>query len=153
MKNLILLFALAFGLTVNANPTNDTIKNANVEKNTSKVEANKMNLNIVYSTSVSTFCKLITTGNYDAVKSMIKAGVDIDKKSIGMTPLMYAARYNRVNIVKLLIANGADLKEKSNKGYTALKYAKISKADDTYKIIEDALKIQKAERKAKRRRN
>ena len=128
------------------------IKNVKIEKNTSKVETSKMNLNVVYSTSVSTFCKLITTGNYDAVKSMITAGVGIDKKSIGMTPLMYAARYNRVGIVKLLIANGANLKEKSNKGYTALKYAKISKAHDTYKIIEEALKSQKAERKAKRSR-
>ena len=149
MKNLILLFALVFGLTVNANPIKDTTKNAKIEK----VESSKMNLNIVYSTNVNTFCKLITTGNYDAVKSMIKAGVDIDKKSIGMTPLMYAARYNRVDIVKLLIANGADLKEKSNKGYTALKYAKISKANDTYKIIAEALETQKAERKAKRKRS
>ena len=149
MKNLILLFALVFGLTVNANPIKDTTKNAKIEK----VESSKMNLNIVYSTSVSTFCKLITTGNYDAVKSMIKAGVDIDKKSIGMTPLMYAARYNKVDIVKLLIANGADLKERSNKGYTALKYAKISKANDTYKIIAEALETQKAERKAKRKRS
>ncbi|MET2986661.1 ankyrin repeat domain-containing protein [Aureibaculum conchae] len=149
MKNLILLFAFVFGLTVNANPIKDTTKNAKIEK----VESSKMNLNIVYSTSVSTFCKLITTGNYDAVKSMINAGVDIDKKSIGMTPLMYAARYNKVDIVKLLIANGADLKEKSNKGYTALKYAKISKAKDTYNIIAEALEAQKAERKAKRKRS
>ncbi|RPD91252.1 ankyrin repeat domain-containing protein [Aureibaculum marinum] len=110
-----------------------------------------MDLNIVYSTNVDAFCKLITTGDYKAVKSMIEAGVDIDKKSVGMTPLMYAARYNRVDVVKLLIANGANLKAKSDKGYTALKYAKISKAHDTYKIIEEALKSQKAERKAKRK--
>ncbi|MDY7395960.1 ankyrin repeat domain-containing protein [Aureibaculum sp. 2210JD6-5] len=150
MKNLILLFALVFGLSVNANPIKDTTKNASVEKNTSKIEANKMNLDIVYSTSVNTFCKLITTGNYDAVKSMIKAGIDINEKSVGMTPLMYAARYNRVDIVNLLIANGADLKAKSNKGYTALKYAKISKAHDTYKIIEAALKAQKDKKKARK---
>lgn len=149
MKNLILLFALVFGLTVNANPIKDTTKTSKIEK----VESSKMNLDVVYSTNVNTFCKLITIGNYDAVKSMIKAGVDIDKKSIGMTPLMYAARYNRADIVKLLIANGADLKEKSNKGYTALKYAKISKAHDTYKIIAEALENQKAERKAKRKRS
>ncbi len=148
MKNLILLFALVFGLAVNANPINDTTKNANIEK----VETSKMNLDVVYKTSVSTFCKLITTGNNDAVKSMMKAGVDIDKKSIGMTPLMYAARYNRVDLVNLLIANGADLKVKSNKGYTALKYAEISKAHDTYKIIQDALIAQKSEKKAKRHR-
>ena len=149
MKNLILLSALVFGLAVHANPVNDTIKNVKMDNNISNMERSSMNLNIVYSTNVNAFCKLITTGNYDAVKSMIVAGVDINKKSVGMTPLMYAARYNNVNIVKLLIANGANLKVKSDKGYTALIYAKISKAHDTYKIIEDALK---AKKKAKRKR-
>ncbi|MBJ2176162.1 ankyrin repeat domain-containing protein [Aureibaculum sp. A20] len=120
-----------------------------MDNNISNMETNSINLDIVYSTNVNAFCKLITTGNYDAVKSMIIAGVDIDKKSVGMTPLMYAARYNNVNIVKLLIANNANLKVKSDKGYTALKYAKISKAHDTYKIIEDATK---AKKKAKRKR-
>ncbi|WP_233098826.1 ankyrin repeat domain-containing protein [Aureibaculum flavum] len=149
MKNLILLSALVFGLAVYANPINDTIKNVKMDNNISNMETNSINLDIVYSTNVNAFCKLITTGNYDAVKSMIIAGVDIDKKSVGMTPLMYAARYNNVNIVKLLIANNANLKVKSDKGYTALKYAKISKAHDTYKIIEDATK---AKKKAKRKR-
>ena len=153
MKNLIVLSALVFGLTVNAKSINYTTKNAKIEKHSDNIEANKMNLNIVYGTNVNAFCKLITTGNYDAVKSMVNAGVAIDKKSIGMTPLMYAARYNNVEIVQLLIAHGADLKVRSNKGYTALKYAKISKADDTFKIIQDALHAQNAEKKAKRKRN
>ncbi len=153
MKNLILLSALVFGLTVNANPIKDTTKYAKVEKYTSHINANNMNLDIVYRTNVNPFGKIITTGNYDAVKCMIEAGVDIDKKSVGMTPLMYAARYNRVDVVNLLIENGADVNAKSNKGYSALKYAKISKAYDTYKIISDALKSQKAEKRAKRRKN
>ena len=87
----------------------------------------------------STFCKLITKGDLDAVKSMIIAGADINKKSIGMTPLMYAARYNRVEIVNLLISKGANLKLKSNRGYTALDYAEMSKAHDAYKIISEAI--------------
>ena len=70
---------------------------------------------------------------------MIEAGTDINQKSVGMTPLMYAARYNRVEIVNLLIAQGADLKTKSNRGFTALEYAEMSKANDTYKIISDTL--------------
>lgn len=90
--------------------------------------------------NVSTFCKLITAGNYDAVKAMIENGTNINRKSTGLTPLMFAARYNKVEIVKLLIKKGAKLKVKSDRGYTALDYAKISKAHEAYKVIEEALK-------------
>ena len=103
-------------------------------------ELNKSNTKTSFEyLNVNTFCKLITAGNYDAVKAMIDSGTDINKKSMGMTPLMFAARYNKVNIVKLLISKGAKLKVKSNKGYTALKYAKISKAHETYKVLVKAL--------------
>ncbi len=139
MKKLILTSALALGLAVNAAPlstTNDVVSNEEVTA--------------VYSTELSTFVKLITKGDLDAVKSMVVAGTDINRKSKGMTPLMYAARYNRTEIVKLLIANGADLKVRSDKGYTALKYAKISKAHDTYKLISEALDAKKKKKKRKK---
>ncbi len=90
-------------------------------------------------TEVSTFCKLVAKGDIEAVKSMIAAGTDINQKSVGMTPLMYAARHNRVEIVNLLISKGANLKVKSNRGYTALDYAEMSKAVDAYKVISDVL--------------
>ncbi len=89
--------------------------------------------------NVSTFCKLITAGNYDAVKAMIENGTNINRKSTGLTPLMFAARYNKVEIVKLLINKGAKLKVKSERGYTALQYAKMSKAHESYKVIKAAL--------------
>jgi len=85
---------------------------------------------------ISTFCKLIVDGNYDAVKSLIESGTNINRKSTGLTPLMFAARYNKVDIVKLLIKKGAKLKIKSERGnYTALDYAKMSKATDAYKVL------------------
>lgn len=93
---------------------------------------------------MNTFCQLIQAGNYKAVNSLIKDGVEINKESIKLTPLMYAARHNRAEIVQLLIANGADLhKRSSRKGYTALKWAKLSNATESYKIIYEALKKQK----------
>jgi len=67
-----------------------------------------------------------------------------------MTPLMYAARQNRVEIVKLLITNGADLKTKSKKGHTALKYAEMSNAHDAVQIISDELLALKTKKKGKR---
>ena len=138
MKNLFLTAALLLGLAVNATPI----------ANNSTVEDNLTITTIV--TETDALCKLIQQGNFEAVKGLIVAGADINKKSIGMTPLMYAARYNKVEIVKYLIANGADLKIKSNKGYTALKYAKISKAHDTYKIISGALEARKSQKEEKK---
>ncbi len=136
MKNLFLTTALVVGLAVNANPiiSNNSLEKVTVIETVSEVDA---------------FCKLIQQGNLVAVKGMIDAGIDVNKKSVGMTPLMYAARQNKVEITKLLIASGADLKVKSNRGYTALKYAKISKAHDTFKIIADALEMSKSKKKGK----
>ena len=89
--------------------------------------------------NVSTFCKLIRAGNFEAVKAMVENGTDINRKSTGLTPLMFAARYNKADIVQLLIDNGAKLKTKSERGYTALEYAKMSKAHESYKVIAKAL--------------
>ena len=77
---------------------------------------------------------------YDAVKAMIENGTNINRKSTGLTPLMFAARYNKVEIVKLLINKGAKLKTKSERGnFTALQYAKMSKAHEAYKLIKTAM--------------
>ena len=56
-----------------------------------------------------------------------------------MTPVMYAAKYNRTEILKLLISEGANLKTKSDKDMTAKEYAELHKAEDAKAIIEDAL--------------
>ena len=100
---------------------------------------NEMNHSVTVYAELSTICKMIQAGEYDAVKAFIDNGTDINRKSMGMTPAMYAARYNRVEILKLLIQNGAKLKLKSSNGFTALDYAKMSKAKEAYAVIEKAL--------------
>ncbi|MDT0553405.1 ankyrin repeat domain-containing protein [Urechidicola vernalis] len=92
-----------------------------------------------YISGVNTFCKMVQQGNVDAVLNLINTGTNINQKSGGMTPLMYAARQNKVEIVKLLIARGAKLKIKSEKGLTALDYAKQSKAKESYTLIAQAM--------------
>ena len=101
--------------------------------------------------SVSPFCKLIQKGDYHAVKAFIENGADINLKSMGLTPLMFAARHNKSDIAELLIQHGAKLKTKSMKGYTALKYAEISGAKDSFKVIKKAIETQKSLKKRKRR--
>ncbi|MFY0602886.1 MAG: ankyrin repeat domain-containing protein [Flavobacteriaceae bacterium] len=110
---------------------------------TSVVEfPNSKNLEITsYSYKVNNFCKLIQMGNYEAVKSLIEAGENVNTKSNGLTPLMFAARHNKAKIAKLLIKNGAKLKTRSDKSrLTALDLAKRSKAVDAMKVIKEALK-------------
>jgi len=89
---------------------------------------------------MGSFCRLIQIGNYKAIKTLIDKGVDINKKSLKLTPLMYAARHNRVDILKLLIKHGANLKLKSHNGFTALNWAKHSNANEAYEILLKAKK-------------
>lgn len=76
----------------------------------------------------------IAYGDVVTVNKLIELGSNINEKSgtTGMTPLMYAARYNNVELVKTLIAKGADAKVRSAAGFTALKYAEISNA---YQVV------------------
>ncbi|CAM1369491.1 Ankyrin repeat-containing protein [Tenacibaculum sediminilitoris] len=125
MKKLVLTalaIALSFGTITAASTSYEALIKTNLE----------------YS-KISTFCKLIRAGNYEAVKAMAENGTDINRKSTGLTPLMFAARHNKTDIVKLLIEKGAKLKVKSDRGYTALDYAKMSKANDAYVVLKEAL--------------
>ena len=130
MKNLFLTLLFIVALSVSANATNSSENEISTESSTYKT---------IVESKVNTFCKLVKIGDVEAVKNLIRTGSNINKKSIGLTPLMYAARHNKVEIVKLLIDNGAKLKIKCEKGFTALDYAKMSKATDAYALIQEAL--------------
>ncbi len=89
---------------------------------------------------LNSFCKAIMQGDYDTVKRMIELGEDVNQKSLGMSPAIFAARYNKADILELLIANGADLRVKCDKGFTAKKHAELSNATDALAVIENAVK-------------
>ncbi|WP_298321148.1 ankyrin repeat domain-containing protein [uncultured Aquimarina sp.] len=86
---------------------------------------------------LSAFCMAIVKGDLETVKKMIELGSDVNKQSEGKTPLMYAARYNRADIIKLLVAKGAKVKTRDSKGYTAMKFAKLSNAKDAIAILKE----------------
>lgn len=88
---------------------------------------------------ISSFCKAIVKGDYDMVKSLIDLGEDVNQKALGMTPAMFAARYNRAEILELLIENGADLTLRSNRGFSVKKYAELSNATDALSVLESAI--------------
>lgn len=89
---------------------------------------------------LSSFCKAIVKGDFDTVKKLIELGEDVNQKSLGMAPIHFAARYNKTDILELLIANGADVKKRCDKGYTAKKYAELSNATEALEILKLAMK-------------
>jgi len=80
----------------------------------------------------------IVKGDLETVKKFIEYGADINQKSNGMTPLMIAARYNQVDIIKLLLDKGANFKLTDEKGLTALKYAQLSNATQAAAMLVQA---------------
>ncbi len=94
---------------------------------------------IVKNDGLSSFCKAVVNGDIDTVRKLISLGEDVNQKSLGMTPAILGARYNKAEILELLIAHGANLKTKSDKGYTAKKYAELSNAAEALAVINEAL--------------
>lgn len=65
-----------------------------------------------------------TNGYRDAVKLLIKFGVDLNRQDEhGLTPLIAISRYNDMEIVKLLVTAGANMDSVNVDNNTALMYA------------------------------
>lgn len=86
--------------------------------------------------TVNPFCLAISKGDMESVKKFIEYGVNVNEKSNGMTPLMFAARYNKAEIIKLLLSKGARLNEKDENGFTALKHAELSNANEAILLLK-----------------
>ena len=55
-----------------------------------------------------------------------------------MTALMYAALFNSADIAKVLLAAGANLNVKDNRGWTARRLADRHKTPDVAELLEAA---------------
>ena len=86
----------------------------------------------------SPLCAAIMKGDLATVKKFIEYGANVNEEANGMTPLMFAARYNKVEILKYLLEKGADKKVKDENGLTALKYAENSKALEAIDYLKQA---------------
>ncbi|QYJ68002.1 ankyrin repeat domain-containing protein [Flavobacterium litorale] len=132
MKKTIIYLSLAlvaFGSTTFASNANN-VPNSN----------NKVAVETVVKYNASTpLAMAICKGDVTTVKKFIEYGADVNEKSNGFTPLMLAARYNRAEIVKILIANGAKLKITDDRGFTALKHAELSNANESAVILKEAI--------------
>ncbi|MBR9914761.1 MAG: ankyrin repeat domain-containing protein [Algicola sp.] len=126
MKKSAVIIALALGFSFTTlNATNNIVTPVNLESHETLTKR-----------VVDPFCISIVKGDIETVKKLIDLGQNINKKSNGLTPAMYAAKYNRLDILKLLVEKGAKLDLKSSKGMTAEKYAELSNAKDTLAYIK-----------------
>ena len=122
-KLLILIVVMTVSITSMANNSFEDLLPYRVEK--TKI------------VNVSPFCIAIAQGDYTMVKGMIALGSDVNEYSNKMTPLMFAARYNQVEIIKLLVANGAELDKKDANGRTAIDYAKNANAENALSTLKE----------------
>ncbi|WP_418499001.1 ankyrin repeat domain-containing protein [Flagellimonas sp.] len=108
------------------------------------VSANELpyneNPNLITSVpELSSFCKAVMQGDVETVKKLIELGEDVNQKSLGMAPIHFAARYNKAEVLQVLIDNGADLKQRCDKGYSVKKHAELSNATDVLAVLETAM--------------
>jgi ankyrin repeat protein len=126
MRKTVLIIAVAFGLTA---PTLQA---------TNRTLTSNYSFEVVTASELTPFCLAIVKGDIEAVKKLIELGTNVNEVSIGLTPAMYAAKFNKVEILKLLVNHGADLRKKSDKGFTAKRYAQLSNAKEALDFLERA---------------
>lgn len=117
--------------------TGTMLANARLGENVPKVN---QEAKVVYAFEINSFCKAIIQGDLDLVQKMIALGEDVNQKSLGKTPAHYAARYNKAEILELLIQNGANLKKRCDQGHTVKKYAEIADAKEALEVINASMK-------------
>lgn len=125
MKKTILITTLALGFSI------ATLNATNGIKEFSLLEV------ISSASNVSPFCLSIVKGDLDTVKKLIELGQDVNQKSNGLTPAMYAAKYNKIEILKYLVEKGAKLNLKSDVGFKAIKYAQLSNATEALAYLKE----------------
>jgi ankyrin repeat protein len=79
---------------------------------------------------------------FDLAKQFIEARVDVNYQyplsgggADGMTPLLYASRWGSLEMVKLLVENGADVNMRAVNGNTALSMARADNNDAIYNYL------------------
>ncbi|MGN7812600.1 ankyrin repeat domain-containing protein [Flavobacterium sp. 22076] len=110
--------------------------NVSMASNSTSVAKNEITVSAVY--EGTPLVVAVAKGDIDTVKKFIEYGANVNEKADDMSPLMTAARYNKVEIIKVLLAAGARPSDKNEKGYTALKYAELSNAADAIALLKDA---------------
>ena len=96
--------------------------------------------NLEVAEKLSPLCQAVVDGDVELVKQYIDQGVDVNQKSNGKAAAHYAARYNKAEILHILIQNGADLYLRCDGGHTVKRHAELSNAKSALAVIKIAEK-------------
>ncbi len=79
----------------------------------------------------------VENGQLEQVQNLLKAKPDLVKArdNDGWTPLIMAARFNQVNLIKLLLKSGAKVDDVDNEGSSALHHASASGRMEAVKTL------------------
>ena len=94
----------------------------------------------VVTEKLSPLCKAVVKGDVELVKKYIAQGVDVNLKSNGKAPAHYAARYNKAEILHILLESGADLNMRCDGGLSVKRHAQLSNAKSALAVIKIAEK-------------
>ncbi|MCM4168634.1 hypothetical protein KCTC52924_02213 [Arenibacter antarcticus] len=125
MRKTILIVAIGFLSMASGFSAEKLIDNNMAEKALFMKDARVLN----------SFCKAIVKGDIETVKRLIELGEDVNEKSLGKTPVIFAARYNKADILSLLLDNGADLTIRCDSGFTPKRHAELSHANEALAVI------------------
>ena len=73
-------------------------------------------------------------GRKEEAQRLIREGADVEWRNEDITPLIAAASYGHVDVVRLLLDHGADIHNKSN-GFTALHWAACNGKDEAVRLL------------------
>jgi ankyrin repeat protein len=124
MKKSILILGMALAISVNVS-----------EASNLKLSVKNQVNSPVYTASPLHYA--VCEGDIENVKKLIKYGSDVNKLSRDMSPLMLAARFNKVEIIKILLASGANPALENEKGFKAIHYAEYVKANESIAILKN----------------
>lgn len=131
MKNSVITFGIVLSMALSTSIyANDSVKGKESKKE-SKIVTTTIK-------DVAPISIAVAQSDIETVIKFLEFGADIEVKTEvnGMTPLMYAARYNNVEMINLLINNGADVNATSKLGYTAFQYAELAGANDAATLLK-----------------
>ncbi|KAF2308906.1 hypothetical protein GH714_023410 [Hevea brasiliensis] len=100
-----------------------------------KILLDNANPNMTFRHLFSPLVKSIEAGSFECVKQLLKAGADPNMRTVGPTPLEYAASLGDAESIKYLLDEGALTNVTSNLGLTPVEVAARNSHHEAVKIL------------------
>ncbi len=139
MKKILVFALLASNIVLSQKPSKELLMSFKYDDPAKLIiAAGKANLNNCYminDTSYGLLAMAIKSNAKNCLKGLLKEGVNIEKNCESKTPLLYAVKYGKLKMLKLLVESGANYNVVTRKGRTAKDYAKKYKQNDVLNYL------------------